>query len=202
MVRNYVRKTTEPSYDEGDVQAAIEKVMNKEWTFAEAARFTKVPIGTIASRISRKSCSQVGHPTALQTSEEKYLVELIITLQDYGQLCTCENVLRYASEFVSLMKLENRFKNRAPTKDWYYGFVQRWADQLKIMSSNTVEEMRRAPVTVATVDDWFVKLHSVLSKLDLFNQSQQIFNCGELIFLGDRGNEEGFVRRESRHVNK
>lgn len=202
MVRNYVRKTAKPSYSERDMQLAIEKITKKEWTYAEAAKLTKVPIGTLASRISRKSCSQIGHPTAFEMNDEKYLVDLILALQDYGQLSTCDDVLRYATEFASMMKLENRFKNGAPTKDWYYGFVRRWKDRLKIMNSITLERVRAEAVTVATVDGWFAKLHSVLSKFDLFNQPHKIFNCDESGFRDDPGKKKVLVSRETKYANK
>ncbi|CAF4419516.1 unnamed protein product, partial [Rotaria magnacalcarata] len=77
---------------------------------------TNIPIGTLASRISRNSNHHVGRPTALTKTEEKNLVDLIITLQDYGELSTCDDVLKYATEFVDIMNLKSRLKNGVPTR--------------------------------------------------------------------------------------
>ncbi|CAF1196665.1 unnamed protein product [Rotaria sordida] len=161
MVRKYIRKTEKSSYTEDDVQNAIEKIRMKEWTYETASNLTSIPIGTLASRISRKSNQQVGRPTALKKTEEKHLVDLIITLQDYGELSTIDDVLKYAIEFVNIMDLKSRFKNGEPTRDWYYGFVTRWKDKLKIMNSSKIEKVR-ANVTISTIDGWFAKLRSVL----------------------------------------
>ncbi|CAF1314605.1 unnamed protein product [Rotaria sordida] len=201
MVRKYIRKTEKSSYTEDDVQNAIEKIRMKEWTYETASNLTSIPIGTLASRISRKSNQQVGRPTALKKTEEKHLVDLIITLQDYGELSTIDDVLKYAIEFVNIMDLKSRFKNGEPTRDWYYGFVTRWKDKLKIMNSSKIEKVR-ADVTISTIDGWFAKLHSVLSKLDLFNKPQQLFNCDESGFRDDPGKKKVVVSRNTKYANK
>lgn len=197
-----MRKTRKPEYSECDLEKAIEKVAAKEWTYAKASTFTNIPIGTLASRMSRKSNQPVGRPTAFATSEESYLVDLILKLQEYGELSTCEDVLKYASEFADIMKLESRFKNGAPTRDWYYGFIQRWNHRLKIMNSMKLEIARAKAVTPNTVDGWFAKLHSVLSKHGLLNKPQQIFNCDESGFRDDPGRKKVVVSRDTKYANK
>ncbi|CAF2130867.1 unnamed protein product [Rotaria magnacalcarata] len=201
MVRNYIRKTDKRSYTEADLINAVEKVRTKEWTYEKASSETNIPIGTLASRISRNSNHHVGRPTALTKTEEKNLVDLIITLQDYGELSTCDDVLKYATEFVDIMNLKSRLKNGVPTRDWYYGFLRRWKDRLKIMNSTKLEKVR-ADVTLSTVDGWFAKLHSVLLKLDLFNKPQQLFNCDESGFRDDPGKKKVVVSRDTKYANK
>ncbi|CAF3140261.1 unnamed protein product, partial [Rotaria sp. Silwood2] len=83
---------------------------------------TNIPVGTLESRVSRKSNQPVGHPTALATIQEKHLIDLIITLQDYGELSTFDDALNYSVEFVDMMNLKFRFKNGGPTRAWYYDF--------------------------------------------------------------------------------
>lgn len=137
----------------------------------------------------------------MKIEEEKYLVDLIITLQDYGELSTCHDVLRYATEFVDIMNLKSRFKNGEPTRDWYYGFLKRWKKKLKVMNSTKLEKVR-ADVTSNTVDEWFAKLHMVLSKLDLFNKPHQLFNCDESGFRDDPGKKKVVVSRDTKYPNK
>ena len=117
MVRNHVRKTAKSSYMEDDVNNAIEKIGTKEWTYEQASSLANIPIGILASRISPKSHQQFSRPTNLKTTEEKYLVDLIITLHAYGGPSTCDAVLRYATEFVDIMNLKSRFKNGKPTSE-------------------------------------------------------------------------------------
>ncbi|CAF3646331.1 unnamed protein product, partial [Rotaria sp. Silwood2] len=79
------------------------------------------------------------------------------------------------------MGLRLRFRNGAPTKEWYYGFVKRWDHKLKLMKSIRLEKVR-AGLTPEIVDGWFCKLYLTLKKLDLFNKPSNIFNCDETGF--------------------
>ncbi|CAF1539086.1 unnamed protein product [Adineta ricciae] len=179
----------------------IEKIRCKECTYEKASNESGIPVGTLASRISRNSNGPVGCPTALNTNEEKHLVDLILTLQSYGELSAIEDVLKYASEFVEIMHLESRFKNDQPTREWYYTFITRWKTKLNVMTSRILEKAR-ADVTVSTVDGWFAKLYSILAKYDLFNKPEQIFNCDESGFRDDPGKKNVVVSRDTKYANK
>ncbi|CAF4623775.1 unnamed protein product, partial [Didymodactylos carnosus] len=170
-------------------------------TLRQSAEAFKIPPGTLSARISRKSTSHVGRPTSLTQPQEAHLVKLIITLQGYGELTTCQDLLKYATEYVELMKLTARFPNGAPTRDWYYGFVKRWKDTLKLMNSVKLEKVRAKGVTTETVNGWFAKLHSVLLKLNLFDKPQQIYNCDESGFNDDPGKKKVLVSRETKYAN-
>lgn len=130
------------------------------------------------------------------------LFDLIVTLQNYGELSSCDDVLRYAEEFADLLNLKSRFKHGKPTKDWYYGFVRRWKEKLKIMNSTHLEKLRADGVTEVTVDTWFTKLHTILSKLDLFDKPQQVFNCDESGFRDDPGKKKVLVSRDTKYAYK
>ena len=99
------------------------------------------------------------------------------------------------------MDLKSRFKSGESKRDWYYGFVRRGKYKLKIMKSTKLEKVR-ADVTMSTVDGWFAKLHSVLSKLQLFNKPQQLFNCDESGFRDDPGSKRAVVGRDTKYANK
>lgn len=202
MVRNYVRKTTKPAYSSVDMQAAVEKIRAKEWTYQKAAAMTNIPVGTLASRIGRNSSETVGRPTALSHSEENYLVNLILKLQEYGELSTCSDVLKYAKEYVDLMSLNHRFKNGEPTRDWYYNFLHRWNNRLKVTNSIKLEKARAEAVTTSTIDGWFSKLYSVLKRFNLFDKPSQIFNCDESSFRDDPGRKKVVVARETKYADK
>ncbi|CAF1570696.1 unnamed protein product, partial [Rotaria sordida] len=142
MVRNYIRKQDPPTYTEQELLNAIEKIKSGEWRYKTASEKTKISQGTLAARISRGSSDQVGHPTALTHTEEEYLVKFIETLQDWGELSSFKDVMKYATEYVNLMGLQLRFRNGAPTKEWYYGFVKRWDHKLKLVKSIRLEKVR------------------------------------------------------------
>ncbi|CAF1020839.1 unnamed protein product [Didymodactylos carnosus] len=201
MVRTYVHKTAKATYSEEDFARAVEKIRNGEWTHAKATEITNVPRGTFASRLARNSVAKRGRSTALTREEEAYLVKLITTLQEYGELSTCQDVLKYAAEYVDLMNLSSRFSNGTPTKEWYYGLVKRWENELKLMKSIQLEKSRVKCVTRECVDGWFAKLHALLTKLDLFDKPQQIFNTDESGFTDHPGKQRVLVKRDTKYAN-
>ncbi|CAF1150558.1 unnamed protein product [Didymodactylos carnosus] len=75
-----------------DVSRGLEKIENKEMTLRQSAKAFKIPPGTLSARISLKP---------------------IITLQG----STCQDLLKYAAEYVELVKLTARFPNGAPACD-------------------------------------------------------------------------------------
>ena len=70
-----------------------------------------------------------------------------------GELCSFQDVMKYATEYAHLMGLQYRFLSGAPTKEWYYRFVKRWEQKLKLMKSIRLEKAHKH------VDDWFNKLY-------------------------------------------
>ena len=167
MVRTYKKKSIGRKYTEEDLNEALENIRTKGWSYRRACKFFKIPLGTLALHMHRTPKPTSGRPPALSKEEEKYLVHLIVTLQEWGQLSTCKDILKYAEEYIEILDLKHRFINGSPTKDWYYSFLRRWKNELKVMSSNTLENARAKGATLETIDGWFKLLKEVLSKLNL-----------------------------------
>ena len=65
----------------------------------------KIPLGTLSSHVLNSLNINAGRPPALFHDEEKYLVYLISILQEWGQLSTCADILKYTHEYVEVMDL-------------------------------------------------------------------------------------------------
>ncbi|CAF4153369.1 unnamed protein product [Rotaria magnacalcarata] len=115
MVRTYKRKTDEPRYSEEDLKN-----------------------GTLSSHVLKVLNANIGHPTALACEEIRYLVDLTVTLQDWGQLNTYNDVLKYAQEYIEIMNLQSRFAGGAPTRD-----------------CSSLENVRAQGATSNIIDGWF-----------------------------------------------
>ncbi|CAF4022358.1 unnamed protein product [Rotaria sordida] len=99
MVRNYKRKTSEPT---------------------KANACFNLPLDILSSHVLNTNIRNVGHLPALTIEQEQDLIKLFITLQEWEQLLTCNDILTYANEL---------------GKYWYYGFLKRWNNELKGMHS-------------------------------------------------------------------
>lgn len=165
--------------------------------------FTIAPIySTLSSHILSNPDEKAGHPPALSMLEEEHLVKLIVTLQEWGQLSSCSDVLKYADDYVKLLNLQSRFTEKGPTKDWYYGFIKRWSHELKLMKSTSLESSRAVGVSHEIVAGWFAKLYDVLKKLDLLDKPQNIFNTDESGFCEEAGSRVVLVKRDSKYAHQ
>jgi hypothetical protein len=103
---------------------------------------------------------------------------------------------------MDIMNLKCRFINGEPTKDWYYGFLKRWSNDLKLMHSSSLENNRAKGVTQEIIDGWFSILHKVLTKLDLFDKPQNIFNTDESGFCDEPGRRVVVVKRGTKYAQQ
>jgi hypothetical protein len=202
MVRSYKRRTPGPVYTREALASAIKLIQDEKWSFRKASTHFNIPLATLSTHASHPLKSNTGRPPSLTRDEEQYLVKLIVTFQEWGQLSTCNDVLKYANEYMDIMNLKCRFINGEPTKDWYYGFLKRWSNDLKLMHSSSLENNRAKGVTQEIIDGWFSILHKVLTKLDLFDKPQNIFNTDESGFCDEPGRRVVVVKRGTKYAQQ
>ena len=202
MVRNYQRKKAGPAYSKEDLRTAIELIKEKKTSYRVASAQFKIPLGTLSSHVLKSLNINAGRPPALSHDEEKYLVYLISTLQEWGQLSTCADILKYTDEYVEVMDLQARFPCGYPTKDWYYSFLKRWNNYFKVMKSSSLENVRAKSVSLTIIDEWFKTLYDVLKKLGILNKPEHIFNMDESGFAGEAGRRVVVVKRGTKYANQ
>jgi hypothetical protein len=202
MVRTYKRKTDGPGYTEEDLKNALQRIQIEKWSYRRASTDFNIPLSTLSSHVLRTHKPNRGHPPALSRKEEEYLVKLIVTLQEWGQLSTCNDVLKYTHEYIEIMDFKSRFVNGSPTKDWYYGFIKRWNNDLKVMFSSSLENARAKGVTPDVIDGWFNVLNGVLTKLNLHGKPQNIFNTDESGFCEEVGRRVVVVKRGTKYASQ
>jgi hypothetical protein len=100
------------------------------------------------------------------------------------------------------MDLKPRLVNGSLTKDWYYGFIKRWNNDLKVMFSSSLENARAKCVTPDIVDGWYNVLKEVLTKLNLHDKPQNIFNTDESEFYEEAGRRVVVVKRGTKYANQ
>ena len=202
MVRNYKHKGVVRKHSKEDLANAIQLIQTEKWSYRQASALFNVPLSTLPRHILSTNVKNIGHPPTLTTEQEQDLVNLIITLQEWGQLSTCNDILTYANEYVDIMGLKSSFVGDGPGKDWYYGFLKRWNSDLKLMRSSSLENARAKGVTEEIINGWFDLLYKVLKKLDLFDKPQKIFNMDESGFCEEPGRRVVVVKRGTKYANQ
>ena len=164
MVRTYKHKGVIRKYSKEDLANAIQLIRTAKWSYRQASALFNVPLSTLSMHILNTNVKSIGHLPTLTTKQEQDLVNLIITLQEWGQLSTCNDILTYANEYVDIMGLKSSFVGSGPRKDWYYGFLKRWNSDLKLMRSSSLENARAKGVAEEFINEWFDLLCKVLKK--------------------------------------
>ena len=53
------------------------------------------------------------------------------------------------------MRQKSSFVGGCPGKDWYYGFLKRCSNELKLMHSSSLEKIRAKGITQEIINEWF-----------------------------------------------
>ncbi|CAF1150725.1 unnamed protein product [Didymodactylos carnosus] len=142
---------------------------------------------------------KVGREPILSCEEESHLVDIIKRLQEYNHPVSNGDVIQLGRLY--LLELKKNIPESCPTKDWFYSFMKRWSDELKMMKSVKLEKCRSDALPIEILDSWFNKLYVLLTKLQLFDKPACIFNCDESSFCEDPGTKSVVVKRDTRYPN-
>ncbi|CAF3053425.1 unnamed protein product [Rotaria sp. Silwood2] len=83
--------------------------------------------------------------------------------------------------------------------EWFYGFMNRWKDDLKLVKDVKLEKVRSTACTKEVVVKWFAHLKDVLTTHNLFNRPDAIWNVDESGFTDDPGRKQVVVTRSNKH---
>jgi len=94
--------------------------------------------------------STIGCQTALSEEDEKYIVEGVSVCAEWGFPLTLSDIRQLVKTFLDARgKVERRFEDNLPGKDWGVAFLRRHGDLALRLSQNV--KRQRAGVSYETV---------------------------------------------------
>ncbi|CAH2106959.1 unnamed protein product [Euphydryas editha] len=145
MPRNDVRKTTRAtSYTKEELKTAVQKIKDKELTYAAASRHYGIPKSTLSDRVLKKTgmiSNTLGRTTIIPKEHELRLANCLRVLEKWGCGLSRDELLDISQEFISANKLNTTFKNGRPGPDWFIAFCRR--NNLSIKKPQPVEYLRK-----------------------------------------------------------
>lgn len=115
-----------------------------------------------------------------------------------------------------MLELGKQIPINTSLRDWFSSFMNRWSSELTVMKTMKLEKIRSKGCTKAVVgknersgmfniefvvlEKWFERLHSVMTKLNLFNRPNAIWNVDESGFGDDPGRRQVVVKRSSKYA--
>jgi hypothetical protein len=152
--------------------------VNSQYDSKTAGKIFHVPASTIRRHRRDDSLNdRVGRPTYLTNEQESYFVSMLQLLPQYGFHTTGEVALKLANDYCRSLKLSHQ-----PSKKWLRLFMKRHANDIKWIKEEKMERVRAEGFTEQVRVGWFSTLKEVMTKYDLFDKPQQVFNIDETGF--------------------
>jgi hypothetical protein len=212
MPRIYKRKT-EDKYTSENLEKAVSEVKEKKLSVKDAAVHYNIPVRTIFHKLSgSRSGVGRGTKTLLTKEEELYLVHIILLFQKWQRPLSPSVIIGLAKSY--MIQLNKNVLINSTLRDWFYGFMQRWSNEIKLAKTKKLEKSRSVACRKETVgkfcasqnaaeyistkfflDAWFKHLREVLEKFQLFNRPEALWNADESGFFDDPGRRSVVVKR-------
>ncbi|CAF4584080.1 unnamed protein product [Rotaria sp. Silwood2] len=198
MPRTYVRKGK--SYSTADLQGALNLIRDGKLRVKAAREQYHIPAATIYSRLSGlRGEGKPGAKTILSTEEEELLIHVIHKYQEWQQPLTRSDLISIARTYMIELKKKN-INNDSSLREWFFCFRQRWQNEIKLVQAYKLENIRSVSCTQTVfLDRWFDHLEKVLTKLNLFDRPQSIYNVDETGFGDDPGRRQVIIKRNSKY---
>lgn len=180
MPRKYSRISSRAtSYTKESLQLAMQRINNKELTYAAASKLYGIPTSTLSDRILKKTgivSDTLGRPTSIPVALEAKLANCLRTLEKWGWGLSREEVLDVTQEFIKRNKIQTPFNDDRPGPDWFLSFRQR--HNLSIKKPQPVEYLRKKMTDPFIINEYFTILEKTLHELEL-SDPKRIWNLDE-----------------------
>lgn len=147
----------------------------------KAARLCGIPPQSLRDKVTGKTKigRKSGPPTIFTSSEESLLRDHILFLAKVGYPLSRREVISLANN--SAVLLQKRGSNSKVGKRWFEGFLKRWPE-LKIGRPQKLSLKRAKASSEEIVNNYFKELDLIMTKYNLKEKPQLIFNIDETGF--------------------
>ncbi|XP_072395761.1 uncharacterized protein [Diabrotica undecimpunctata] len=168
-------------YNQQQLQNPVRLVRNEGKTIYKAAKKVEVLWSTLKCYLANEeeSVRKLGRPFALSCDLELKLYNYVIEMQELGFGLTVYQIRKYAYD---LAKVDGREKylpstNCIASKWWCNSFKSRYNLCLRVLEN--LSAYRASMANEFMIKDFFSKLNDVLTKLNIKNKPNLIWNCDE-----------------------
>lgn len=198
MPRTYKRKTHD-TYTQNDLEQALSDIREKNLPVKAVAAQYQIPTRTLHYRLSgSRTDAGRGSKTTLTKDEESLLVHTIHLFQQWQCPMSPSDVISLAKPY--MVQLGKKVSSECTLRDWFHGFMRRWSNEIKLAKTVKLEKARSKACRKETIDCWFKHLQEVLTKHNLYDRPEAIWNADESGFCDDPGRRSVVVKRDSKYA--
>jgi len=155
-------------------------VKDKQVPVKKAARLFNIPVQTLRDRVKGKVDHfkvHVSSESLFSHTEKEGIVEHLEIMAQLGYGYTNVQVQHLAGDLA--LHLGKRKNSNPFSNTWLYGFLRRWSDRLATIKPRGLDSGRAKNTTSEIVATYFETLGDMMSKYDLHNNPQRIYNVDE-----------------------
>ena len=140
MPQTYQRKTQD-KYTRENLEQALSDIQQKKLSVKNAAAQYHMPARTLFHRLAGNRCgARRGGKTILTKEEESHLVTTILLFQKWQCPISPSVVIGLAKPY--MLQLGKSLVPRSTLRVWFYGFMRRWSEEIKLGKTVKLEKVR------------------------------------------------------------
>lgn len=167
------------SYSPTSMIQAMAKVREQGSAIRTTARQYGIPEASLRHKLSGRvdpEATRSGPSPMLSQEEEVHFVDHLKLMASCGYGYSRAEVVNMATEYA--VSLNKRDTNHPLSFKWYSGFMSRWPE-LKVLKPRGLEIQRARATTVDCVSSYYKELGSILTKYNLHDRPERIYNVDE-----------------------
>lgn len=198
MGRIYKRKVgcrAYKNYSDKDIDKALEKIVDSNWSINKTSKEFKIPYGTLFNKYKGMHVKSHGGQTVFSKQEEEGIIQSVVTCSDWGFPLNVEDLQMVTKSFLDRQgRNVNRFKNNIPGRDWVYSLIKRHKASLTQRLGANIKRAR-ASVSPEVISQYFDNLKISIDNVPPSN----LFNYDETNMADDPGKKKWLYRRGKKY---
>ncbi|KAJ8301068.1 hypothetical protein KUTeg_020055 [Tegillarca granosa] len=165
------------NYSAESLTSAYIEVNDGLLTVAKAARKYNIPDQTLRDRVSgyiNAESFKSGPAPVFNIEQKSRLVNHTKYMESIGYGYTRADVLDIATDYA--VQLGLRPSDKPLSFKWFYGLLDRWPKDLKVLRPKTISDLRAKATSRKSISKYFEELHKILEKYELLDKPQCIYN--------------------------
>lgn len=201
MPRKYQRKLGARSYmdyPDENVQLALQKIAEEDWSIRRASTQYKIPFGTLRNKYIGSRIKKSGGQTIFTLKEEKSFIKAANCCGEWGFPLTLTDLRYLAKNYLDGQgRNVRKFKLNMPGIDWARSLLERHKGDISQKVSANIKRSR-ANVSRDIIVEYFNNLRETLQNVPACN----IFNYDETNTQDDPGKQKMLFRRGTKYPER